>query len=135
MNAYKITEKPNASLGRVGYFITSGGGITEAEFYGGQHKAVAEQACAIMNGQAEQPLPMETAPRDGTLVRLLVDFDANATDDGQGPHWTIGANNLDNDGEDEWLMAGWDWQFDSFTAGHGTPIGWLPMVNGQAVKP
>lgn len=53
MNAYKLTEKPGYSLGRTSYLITSGGGIVEAQINGEQHKALAEQACAIMNGQAE----------------------------------------------------------------------------------
>lgn len=78
---------------------------------------------------APMPRPMETAPRDGTLVRLLVDFDDNATDDGPGPHWTIGVNNLEHDGEDEWKFAGWDWNFDEFTAGDGKPVGWLPLID------
>lgn len=134
MNAYKITEKPNASLGRVGYIITSGGGITEAAFYGDRLKAVAEQACAIMNGQAEQPLPMDTAPRNGTMVRLLVQFDDHATEDTDGAAWTIGANSYEENGEDLWQFAGWCWTHDHFTEGKGTPIGWLPMVSGQAVQ-
>ncbi|MGE4460617.1 MAG: hypothetical protein AB7D31_15335 [Stenotrophomonas sp.] len=78
---------------------------------------------------APMPRPMETAPRDGTLVRLLVDFDDNATDDGPGPHWTIGANTVEHDGEDEWKFAGWDWNFDEFTAGDGKPVGWLPLID------
>lgn len=137
MNAYKLTEKQNWSLGRAGLLITSGGGMVEVAFHGVQYRALAQRVCDEMNGvqQVEQPLPMGTAPRDGTLVRLLVEFDDNATDDGPGPHWTIGANNLEHDGEDEWKFAGWNWNFDEFTAGFGKPVGWLPMVSGQAVKP
>ena len=73
-------------------------------------------------------LPIEQAPRDGTMVALLVDYS------GEGAHpleddtvaWTIGANNLDNDGEDTWRFAGWCWSHDHFTEGKGRVIGWAP---------
>lgn len=76
-------------------------------------------------------LPMDTAPRDGTMVRLLVEFAEHATEDCVGPAWTIGANNDDNVGDDErvgWQFAGWCWTHDHFTEGRGTPVGWLPMT-------
>lgn len=72
--------------------------------------------------------PMETAPRDGTLLRLLVDFDDHPTDDSAGHAPTIGANNFDNTGEDAWQLAGWCWTHDYFTEGKGTPVGWLPLL-------
>lgn len=77
------------------------------------------------------PQPMELAPCDGTMVRLLVQFEANATEDTAGPAWTIGANNDDNVGEEErlgWQFAGWSWVHDCFTDGRGTPVAWLPIV-------
>lgn len=77
------------------------------------------------------PRPMDTAPRDGTMIRLLVQFEENATEDTADPVWTIGACNDDNVGEDErvgWQFAGWCWTHDHFTEGKGTPVGWLPMV-------
>ena len=71
---------------------------------------------------------MESAPKDGTLVRLLVSFDEHSTEDAdEAP--TIGANNFDNDGEDVWRFAGWCWSHDHFTQGVGTPAGWLPMID------
>lgn len=76
--------------------------------------------------------PMDTAPRDGTMIRLLVNFTEHATEDSPDPSPTIGANNVDNDGEDEWLFAGWCWTHDHFTEGKGTPIGWLPMLDTLA---
>ncbi len=83
------------------------------------------------------PLSMDTAPRDGTMVRLLVQFEENATEDTAEPAWTIGACNDDNVGEDErvgWQFAGWCWTHDYFTEGKGTPVGWLPMIgSAQAV--
>lgn len=71
---------------------------------------------------------MSCAPKDGTMLRLLVEFDDNATEDSQGACATIGANNFDHDQLDEWKFAGWNWTHDCFTEGVGTPIGWLPML-------
>ncbi|WP_350649698.1 hypothetical protein [Pseudomonas sp. HY13-MNA-CIBAN-0226] len=74
---------------------------------------------------------MESAPRDGTLLRLLVSFDEHSTEDAdEAP--TIGANNFDNDGEDVWRFSGWCWTHDHFTQGVGTPGGWLPMIEASA---
>lgn len=77
------------------------------------------------------PRPMETAPRDGTIIRLLVEFeDLALEDDTSKPIWTIGGNTSANTGEnpDLWQFAGWCWTHDRFTEGVGKPIGWLPMV-------
>ncbi|WP_053092016.1 hypothetical protein [Stenotrophomonas maltophilia] len=81
------------------------------------------------------PRPMDTAPTDGTLVRLLVDFTSNAIEDTAGPAWTIGSNNDSNVMADErvgWQFAGWCWDHDHFTEGEGTPVGWLPLVGAPA---
>ena len=72
-------------------------------------------------------LPMDSAPRDGTIVRLLVDFEDGALEDTDQPVWTIGANYIDQ--ENAWQFAGWNWTHDCFTEGSGTPIGWLPMLD------
>ncbi|WP_296247593.1 hypothetical protein [uncultured Stenotrophomonas sp.] len=80
------------------------------------------------------PRPMGTAPRDGTMVRLLVQFDDHATEDTESPAWTIGACNDDNVGDDEhvgWQFAGWCWDHDHFTEGKGTPVGWLPLLDAS----
>lgn len=80
------------------------------------------------------PRPMATAPRDGTMLRLLVQFDDHATDDTEGPAWTIGACNDDNVHQDErvgWQFAGWCWDHDHFTEGKGTPVGWLPLIDAS----
>lgn len=76
------------------------------------------------------PRPVETAPRDGRLLRLLVDYSGedafnSLTDELQA--WTVGCNALDNTGEDEWQMAGWNWTHDCFSDGNGKVIGWLPF--------
>lgn len=79
--------------------------------------------------KAVDALPIETAPRDGTLLRLLVDY----TDEGENPledkyqAWTIGLNQFSDTGEDVWDFAGWSWEQDCFTAGVGKVIGWLPF--------
>lgn len=74
---------------------------------------------------------IESAPKDGTLVRLLVSFDEHSTEDAEEAP-TIGSNNFDNDGEDVWRFAGWCWSHDHFTQGVGTPVGWLPMIEAGA---
>lgn len=73
---------------------------------------------------------MATAPKDGTLLRLLVSFEHHATEDGVGPQPTIGSNTWDNHHDfDEWQFAGWNWEQDCYTQGVGTPVGWLPMLD------
>lgn len=78
--------------------------------------------------------PMTTAPKDGTMLRLLVDYGENggpSFEDTSDLCWTIGVNYLQYTGIDEWQMAGWSWCQDVFcntTNNHGyTPIGWLPF--------
>ncbi|WP_296276644.1 hypothetical protein [Pseudomonas sp. UBA7530] len=95
----------------------------------GQHLLVCT-SCGAQEDHDPRWRDMATAPRDGTLVRLLVEFTEHATEDtDQAP--TIGANNFENDGEDRWLFAGWCWSHDRFTQGQGEPVGWLPMLDEQ----
>ncbi len=77
--------------------------------------------------------PIETAPKDSTIIRLLVDYSA---DEAEHPleddtlAWTIGHNSDDNVGDGEgsgWQFAGWCWSHDHYTQGVGKPIGWLPL--------
>lgn len=85
--------------------------------------------------EAEQDvwLPMMTAPRDGTLLRLLVDFEDHATENSDKPSPTIGHNEFDHNGEDEWHFVGWCWSHDHFTGEpKGKVIGWLPIIRGDA---
>jgi len=78
-------------------------------------------------------LNMATAPKDGTMLRLLVDYtDGGAPLEDEHPRaWTIGFNSQDDTGEDEWKFAGWCWTHDHFTQGSGTPVGWLPWLNAS----
>lgn len=75
--------------------------------------------------------PALTAPRDGTLVRLLLDYSdeenwVQLEDKIQA--WTIGYNTLADTGDDEWIIVGWDWSQDCWCEGSGKIIGWLPFV-------
>lgn len=80
--------------------------------------------------EPEKGRPIETAPRDGTIIRLCVIFTEHPLeDDNTNPLWTIGANSFDNTGEDKWQFAGWSWDYDCFTEGEGTVLGWLPMAS------
>ena len=70
---------------------------------------------------------MKDAPKDGTLLRLLVNPDPEeftAFDDSLTPFETIGFNNFSNTEEDRWEFAGWDWSQDCFITGRGEVIGW-----------
>lgn len=77
---------------------------------------------------------MANAPKDGTMIRLLVDYtDGDAPLEDEHPRsWTIGFNNFQNTGEDHWQFAGWSWTHDHFCEGSGTPVGWLPWSNPSA---
>ncbi len=100
----------------------------------------ARHAAAELAAAAEQPVAQErtvlgwrdmgSAPKDGTMIRLLVEFEDNATEDDGGPSITIGFNSLGNDQIDKWNFAGWCWTHDRFTGGIGTPIRWLPLADG-----
>lgn len=78
--------------------------------------------------------PVVTVPKDGTLVRLFVDYSADeahgALEDAEQA-WTIGFNQLADTGEDHWQFAGWDWSHDCFTEGSGEILGWLPFDHGD----
>ena len=72
-------------------------------------------------------LPMDQYKKDGTLVVLIAQGGDHPTEDAD-TFRTIGFNNLENDGEDKWVMAGWCWVHDHFTQAQGaTPIKWQAM--------
>lgn len=81
-----------------------------------------------------EALPMDTAPTDGTMIRLLVDFEGNSLEDTDQPVWTIGACYASDSEGDVWQFAGWNWSHDRFTEGHGKPIGWLPMLDAALLS-
>lgn len=77
--------------------------------------------------------PMETAPKDGTWIKLLIDYsvaglDACPLEDSAEPGWTLGSNNFENTEVDEWSWMGWDWNHDCIRETRaGKPIGWAPF--------
>ena len=74
--------------------------------------------------------PIASAPRDGTLLILWIEPDdtrEHPLEDSGYATPTIGFNNYDNDGEDVWKFAGWDWAQDEFVEGRGLPMAWLPF--------
>lgn len=78
---------------------------------------------------------VSNAPKDGTILRLLVNPDRNeftAFDDSLTPFETIGFNNLENTEEDRWEFAGWDWSQDCFITGRGEVIGWMQFGSNPA---
>lgn len=79
--------------------------------------------------QQGEYLPIESAPKDGSLIRVLVEFEDYPLNDDNLPQWTVGFNNLGNTQVDEWQFVGWSWQSDRFCEGTGTPVGWLPMLD------
>lgn len=92
--------------------------------------------------------PIAQAKKDGRLYLLLVDYreESNvawiaANPDYVWPHTgledaplarTIGHNNLENDGDDRWQMAGWCWSQDHYTEGCGIPVACIEL---DAVAP
>lgn len=79
-------------------------------------------------------LSLDGAPRDGTMLRLRVRYEAANQDEAWTPledseeSWTIGFNNFDNTGDDRWQFVGWDWSQDHLLeATGGVVIGWLPF--------
>lgn len=93
-------------------------------------------ACGAQENHDPKWRDMANAPRDGTLVRLLVEFTEHATEDSDAmPCPTIGANSFDQTGEDVWQFAGWSWEQDCFTHGEGEPVGWLPLLDTPHADP
>lgn len=73
---------------------------------------------------------MASAPKDGTMLRLLVNPDQDeftAFDDSLTPYETIGSNNFADTQENRWEFVGWDWSQDCFITGRGEVIGWMPF--------
>lgn len=94
----------------------------------------SEKEAAVL---AESWQPIDTAPKDGTLVQLLIYPDEERCcplEDSAEPTRTVGHNNFTNDGEDVWLFAGWNWEQDHYTQGEGNPCMWrsMPAIHQSA---
>lgn len=80
--------------------------------------------------------PIATAPKDGSLLLLLVEADTESEDSSHPTenaliYRTIGHNNFDHDGEDVWQFAGWCWSHDHWVEGRGTPISWQDFPKAE----
>jgi len=88
---------------------------------------IAERVLALLGTHAGQWQPIDTAPKDDTLVELVVDYlhgDHPLSDARLA--CTIGFNGFDNHGVDEWKFAGWCWTQDEFVQGQGVVRAWRP---------
>ena len=73
---------------------------------------------------------VETAPKDGQLIALLVDYSNTPTwtpFEDKNVSWTIGFNSYEHTGDDLWEIVGWDWQHDCFTNAEAKILGWRPF--------
>ena len=79
--------------------------------------------------------PLDTAPKDHTMIWLLVDY----SDEGRNPledeilGWTIGFNGEEHTGISQWQFTGWNWQQDCFTEGFGKVVGWYPLTRPNTI--
>lgn len=88
-------------------------------------------------------LPMDLAPRHGTMVWLLIDHEDD--DRPWAPlvdavkSWTIGFNNFDNDEMNRWHIVGWSWTQDCFVdIEDAQPLAWRPVgfnLDAAEVRP
>lgn len=92
-------------------------------------EAATEIRSALTTDAGDGWRDMADAPKDGRLLVLLIDYtDGGGSLEDENVGSTIGFNNLDNTGDDEWQFAGWCWQHDHFVEGSGKVIGWSPFV-------
>lgn len=73
-------------------------------------------------------LSIETAPKDGTCVLLLVADGEHPLQD-EDPSVTIGSYGVEGGPAEDptWHFPGWSWHQDCYCRGIGNPIGWLPL--------
>lgn len=137
-------EKPVASAPEHMSLLTDCIAGLEREADGGWSPAASEHlrkarralgwiadACAVPEERAMWQ-PIATAPKNGSLLLLLIGLDDERCcelEDTDRPSRTVGHNNFDHDGEDKWHFAGWNWENDYYTEGHGTPTHWRPYMN------
>lgn len=103
--------------------------VPDEVFIGADLLIKEEKTNIIQPGDSELLVgwqPMETAPKDGTLLLLKISDGDNTIDDAEFGR-TIGHNNFDNnDDQDLWQFSGWCWTHDHYVEGRGKPVGWMP---------
>jgi len=105
----------------------------EAEYRRKNHALMNERDAALAGAEVR---PAITAPQDGSMVRLLLDYtEGDGALEDKTQAWTIGYNTLADTGEDEWIIVGWNWSQDCWCDGRGKIIGWVPFVPEAAINP
>ena len=106
------------------------------------YKAMITEADAHLSsvGQSREDMPdfmpVDTAPKDGTMLRLFVRFNECSLEDGDHPQWTMGFNDKRSTEIDEWHIVGWSWTHDCFVEAHNAQIlGWLPFIRAVPDTP
>ncbi len=100
-----------------------------ADHLGGQY-VDAPCRCVAPPAEASTWQPIESAPKDGTSVLLLID----PQDSAHSLHddsfvVSIGSYGVEGGAEVDptWCFAGWSWSHDEYVRGKGTPTHWMPL--------
>lgn len=101
---------------------------------GGRSSGSAQPPSSVPSPNTGGWSPLDSAPRDGRMLWLAVDYGGETGDHSLADAVvaaTIGFNNFDNNGQDEWQFAGWCWCHDHFTEGSGRVLAWRPLEIGD----
>ena len=93
----------------------------------------AELAACREDAERYRWRPIETAPKDGSSVLLLVEDSDYPLEDERATA-TIGAYGTEGGTEFDqtWNFAGWDWCQDRYVRVNGTPTHWMPLPPVEA---
>jgi hypothetical protein len=119
------------------------GNVDESRFYNAPafQRAATEVILALRSSvktAGEAWSAPAAAPKDGTMLRLLIKPDADtftSFEDSTEPYVTIGFNQFADTQDDEWHFAGWDWSHDCITQGRGEVIGWQAFTHPSPIAP
>lgn len=90
---------------------------------------LADAACDYADSHCRW-FDISTAPKDGTLIQMVVANGDFPTDDNDElGHITIGSwqEEADESNEPDWDFVGWHWAHDFWTRGNGLPTHWRPL--------